>query len=321
MSSLKVSSIFNFNDWRSSVIIKLFNSLSKKKIEYVNPGMADILFVGPYDINSVKKRVVNSLFKKLNITQFPNIDIYSLKRKYNPIRIFFSFENYRYESIKADYYITPDLGVVNNNHLRFPFWKDCIDWSISEGIFRNRNTLNSHRFGSYWDLNNLLKPFGEDYLKKKREFCIISSHLIEPKKSIYLKFLQHFKVDGYGPYFNKTISNHNSSDFKIYDVLKNYSFNLCPHNSLYPGYYDEKIVNAFVSKSLPVTWADKNINFDFNDKAFINLIDYSSSNYEEICLLIKDENFLRKFSREPLLLKKPNLEEEKSFVLKILSNF
>ena len=87
-------------------------------------------------------------------------------------------------------------------------------------------------------------------------------------------------------------------DFKIYDVLKNYSFNLCPHNSLYPGYHDEKIVNAFISKSLAVTWADKNINFDFNDKAFINLIDYSSSNYEEICLLIKDENFLRKLPQK-----------------------
>jgi len=321
MSSLKVSTLFNFSDWSSSTLVKLFHSLSKKKIEYVDPKMADILFIGPYDINSIKRRVVNSLLKKLNITQFPNIDIYSLKRNYNPIRVFFSFENYRYESIKADYFITPDLGVTNNNHLRFPFWKDCIDWSSSEGIFRNHNTLNALRFGSYWDLNKLLNPFGEDFLKKKKEFCIISSHLTEPKKSIYLKFSQHFKVDGYGPYFNKRISNHNSSDFKIYDVLKNYSFNLCPHNSLYPGYYDEKIVNAFVSKSLPITWADQNINIDFNDKAFINLIDYSSSNYEEICSLIKDENFLRKFSKEPLLLNKPDLEKEKSFVLKILSNF
>jgi hypothetical protein len=203
--------------------------------------------------------------------------------------------------------------------LRFPFWKDCLDWSILENIYRDKNTLNARRFGSYWNVEKLLNPLGEDFLKKRREFCIITSNLIEPKKSLYLKFSQHFKVDGYGPYFNKNISNHNNSDFKTYDILKKYAFNLCPHNSLYPGYYDEKLVNAFISKSLPFTWADKNINFDFNDRAFINLIDYAPSNYEEICSLIKDDYFLKKFSTEPLLLKKPDLDKEKKFISQILS--
>jgi len=321
MTSLKISSLFNFDDWTSSVIFKLFNSLSKKKIQYVNADKADILFIGPYDINSIKKKTINFFLKKFKIEKFPNIDIYSLNRTYQPIRVFFSFENCRYESVKADYYITPDLGVVNENHLRFPFWKDCIDWSITENIYRDKDTLNSRRFGSYWDIEKLLNPLGDDFLKKKKEFSFITSYLTEPKKSIYLKFSEHFKVNGYGPYFNKNILNHNSSNFKTYDVLKNYAFNLCPHNSLYPGYYDEKLVNAFIAKSLPFTWADKNINFDFNDRAFINLIDYASSNYEEICHLIKDEVFLKKFSSESLFLKKPDLENEKKFVLKILSNF
>jgi hypothetical protein len=81
----------------------------------------------------------------------------------------------------------------------------------------------------------------------------------------------------------------------------------------------KKLVNAFISKSLPFTWADKNINFDFNDRAFINLIDYAPSNYEEICSLIKDDYFLKKFSTEPLLLKKPDLDKEKKFISQILS--
>ena len=60
---------------------------------------------------------------------------------------------------------------------------------------------------------------------------------------------------------------------------------------------------------------------DFNEKSFINLLDYTSSDYEEVCHLIKDQNFLKKFSNEPLLFKKPNLENEKIFIQKILSNF
>ena len=321
MTTIKISSLFNFADWNSSVIFKLFNSLSKKKIEYVDPDRADILIIGPYDINSVKKRSTNFLLKKLKLQEkFPNLDIYSFKRNYKPLRIFFSFENFRYDSIKADYYITSDLGVSSENHLRFPSWKDYIDWSVSEDIYRDKNTLNSYRFGSYWNLDDLIKPLGEDFLRRKKEFCIFTSHLVEPRKSIYLKFSKNFNVDGYGPYFNKSIKNHNSSEFKTQNILKDYAFNLCPQNSLYPGYYTEGLVNAFVSKTLPVTWADKNINLDFNEKSFINLLDYTSSNYEEICQLMKDQYFLKKFVTEPLLLQKPDLKNEKLFVQKILSN-
>jgi len=57
MTTIKISSLFNFADWNSSVIFKLFNLLSKKKIEYVDPDQADILIIGPYDINSVKKKI------------------------------------------------------------------------------------------------------------------------------------------------------------------------------------------------------------------------------------------------------------------------
>jgi len=321
MTTIKISSLFNFADWNSSVIFKLFNSLSKKKIEYVDPDQADILIIGPYDINSVKKRSTNFLLKKLKLQEkFPNSDIYSFKRNYKPLRIFFSFENFRYDSIKADYYITSDLGVSSENHLRFPSWKDYIDWSVSEDIYRDKNTLNSYRFGSYWNLDDLIKPLGEDFLRRKKEFCIFTSHLVEPRKSIYLKFSKNFNVDGYGPYFNKSIKNHNSSEFKTQNILKDYAFNLCPQNSLYPGYYTEGLVNAFVSKTLPVTWADKNINLDFNEKSFINLLDYTSSNYDEICQLMKDQYFLKKFVTEPLLLQKPDLNNEKLFVQKILSN-
>jgi hypothetical protein len=78
MTTIKISSLFNFTDWNSSVIFKLFNILSKKKIEYVAPDQADILVIGPYDINSVKKRTTNYFlkrFKRLKLEEkFQNFD-------------------------------------------------------------------------------------------------------------------------------------------------------------------------------------------------------------------------------------------------------
>ena len=79
-------------------------------------------------------------------------------------------------------------------------------------------------------------------------------------------------------------------------------FNLCPHTFSTPGLYSSDVSDAFLS-GLPVTWADKNINCDFNKNAFINLIDYQYENFSEIINYLKDDNFLKKFVKEPLILK------------------
>jgi hypothetical protein len=98
----------------------------------------------------------------------------------------------------------------------------------------------------------------------------------------------------------------------------NYAFNLCPENSLFPGYYTEKIPEAFLGNSLPLTWADSNVYEDFNKKSFINLLEHTKDNFTEIFELIKEDSYLKKFTNEPLLIKKPNLDNEINFVRKIL---
>ena len=136
---------------------------------------------------------------------------------------------------------------------------------------------------------------------------------------MYSHISKDFIIDGYGPYFDKKIKNHNDSKFNKREILKKYAFNLCPENSLFPGYYTEKVPEAFLSKSLPISWMDNNVTFDFNEKSFINLLNYSKDNYLGIISLLKDDNFLKKFTDEPLLLKEPNLENEILFVKKIIN--
>jgi hypothetical protein len=322
MSALKISYLW-FDPFKDTIFFHLVKKLSKKKIELVSADKADILFIGPLELFSFRRKLLNFFLKKTSSLKinnfFDNIDIYSFNRNYKPLRVFISYENVRHNLIKSDYYITSDLGIEDKNHFRFPSWKDYIDWS-HEGIVRNNDTLNSRRFGFYWKMDDLLNPQGNDFMKKNRKFCLFTSHFIEPRKSIYELIKKHFDVDGYGPYFDKHIKNHNSSDFKTYDIMKNYAFNLCPQNSLFPGYYTEGVVNAFLSNSLPVTWADHNIKIDFNEKAFVNLIDDSSGGYKNICESLKDDNFLKNYAYEPILKKKIDLDLEKNFIGKILAN-
>jgi hypothetical protein len=54
--------------------------------------------------------------------------------------------------------------------------------------------------------------------------------------------------------------------------------------------------------------------------AFVNLFDYVEDDFNSIMNSLKEINFLQKFTREPLLLSKPNLDKEKNFVEKILKN-
>jgi hypothetical protein len=103
--------------------------------------------------------------------------------------------------------------------------------------------------------------------------------------------------------------------------MKNYAFNLCPENSMFPGYYSEKVLDAFIAKCLPVTWADSNIRIDFNQNAFVNLNEYMDHSIKDLFVLLKDDQFLLKYTKEPLLLDKPNLNFENKFVANILSNF
>jgi hypothetical protein len=319
MQTLKLSYLWN-PFFEETVIYHLIKKLSKKKIEITLPSKADLLIIGPYNIRTYTKKIIDSIKKKIDLEKyFKNIDLLSL-RSYQPLKIFYCSENVPLDSYKADYYISTNIGVhrCENNHLRFPHWKEHIDWS-HEDISRDTNTGNARRFGSFYKIEDLMIPQGEEFLKKKN-ICFFSTHLNEPRKSFYLNFSKNFTVDGYGPYFDKSTKNHNVSGYKKKDIMKNYAFNLCPENNMYPGNYTEKILDSFIGKCLPISWADNNINEEFNKKAFINLNNFLNSDMQELFKSLREESFLREYTKEPLLFKKPSLNIEKNFFEKILSN-
>jgi hypothetical protein len=317
MKAIRVSSV-NTIDIQNTVIFNLIKILSKKEIKIVDPNNCDLLFVGPYHYFSVKEKLFRGLNKNKFFSQPLNLVKFLLKRKIQPIKIFYSSENFRHNIINSDFSITCDLGVCDQNHLRMPPWKEHIDWS-HEGISRNNNVQNAKRFGLFHKIESLQNPLSDEFLKRKRKICLITTHLNEPRGSIYKYFSKQFTVDGYGRYFDSKIKNHNESSFIKKDLMKNYAFSLCPENSLYPGYYTEKITDAFSAKCLPITWADSNVSLDFNINAFVNLIEHVKDNYYSICNLLKDDSYLKKYAKEPLLLKKVDLENEKKFVQIILS--
>ena len=163
----------------STLVFNLIQKLSNKEIVFTNPRSADILFIGPYDLLSFQNKIINSLTRRLKINKQikKKIEYFrqsTILRKNQPIKIFLNHENFRHDEVESDFTISFDLAVNNPNHIRIPIWKENIDWS-NHGIKRKVKFiidgkkycyLNILRFGYFYNMNDLLKPQGDSFLKK-----------------------------------------------------------------------------------------------------------------------------------------------------------
>ena len=173
MQTLKLSHLWD-PFFQETVIFHLIKKISKKKIEITSPNKADLLVIGPHNLNSYGRKIVTSIKKRINLEKyFKNIDLLSL-RSYQPLKVFYCTENVSLDSYKADYYISHNYTLKINDHkyLRFPKWKEDIDWSHEE-IFRDLNIGNAKRFGSWHKIEALTAPQGDEFLKKKEKFVFL----------------------------------------------------------------------------------------------------------------------------------------------------
>jgi hypothetical protein len=225
--------------------------------------------------------------------------------------LFHTTENARYEP--ADFTIGFDLGVTDERHFRMPLWWTSIDWS-RQGV-RNVPTP---RIRKLIDIETLMRPLSEGVLQRPRKAAFFTTHMLQPRETIFSELSQAIEIDGYGPYFDSRIAHHNSGSIFKDDILQGYMFNLCPENSMYPGYYTEKVPEAFGCGCIPITWADQNIAREFNQGAFINLADFAATGYREGFKRELRAESLARLVSTPLLHKAPDFANLLLFVQKII---
>jgi hypothetical protein len=85
-----------------------------------------------------------------------------------------------------------------------------------------------------------------------------------------------------------------------------------------PGYYTEKIPDAFAAGCIPITWCDQNVSHDFNPNAIINMASFASTGYVEGLREMVQPQSLNRILNEPLLLKRPSLDNMKFFLEKMI---
>jgi hypothetical protein len=83
---------------------------------------------------------------------------------------------------------------------------------------------------------------------------------------------------------------------------KKFWFNLCFENDFYPGYVTEKILEAWLAKSIPIYWGSDANNI-LNPKAYVNFNDFLSVNefIKFISELYSDEKRMIEMIKQPIL--------------------
>ena len=100
--------------------------------------------------------------------------------------------------------------------------------------------------------------------------------------------------------------------------IKRYKFTIAFENQTSPGYVTEKILHAFLVKSIPIYWGDPDVTEYFNPESFINC--HAFHNFDEVIQYIKEVD-----SNERLyykhLFSPPFLPSSKLYNLRIGSIF
>lgn len=311
MRRVRISTTGCPSDYSHGLLPIIAQSLGYQ-LDWVKPSLADLLILGPFMKPDAKK--LKWCPKPLRPMVQSAIDL-APSRASGPLRVFHSAENLRHDTIPADYSISFDLNISSTNHFRLPYWMEMIDWS-HEGIVGNQNP----RYGQLMKIERLMQPLGNRFLQKKRATAFLSSHIREPRKTLFDAVQKVMPITGFGAHFNQNIKGHHLSGFLKQELLQEFGFNLCPENNMYPGYYTEKIPEAFFADCLPITWTDENVKVDFNPNAFINLASMTWCDYAPLKEIINSSQTLEGYTSQALLLDAPSIFPFRDFVKRILED-
>lgn len=267
----------------------------------------------------------NNFFTDLLKTIIPNIEVIPLSNDTDLLiytcfghehyqtnraktkKIFYTGENIRPNFNECDYSLTFDFNDYDGKNCRLPLWMLQIDW------FNKQN----------YDNPNFVLPLDQinDNIfinTQKTRFCATIFNTDSPYRFETLnKLSTHKTVDAYGkPHGNWFYGEDNK-----YKILSNYKFSICYENTLYPGYFTEKLFHAKTAGTVPIYWADSNISKDFNTKSFINLYDFDNNVdklIEYIKIVDQDNILYNEYKEQKLFNNLPTLTNIINFFKQIL---
>jgi hypothetical protein len=138
-------------------------------------------------------------------------------------------------------------------------------------------------------------------LGRSKDFAVVASNP-EQVRGHFIRNLQKVEnVEIFGK-LGRQISNKD-------EILKQFNFNICFENDLYPGYVTEKAIEAYLSGCIPV-WRGNDSGEFFNKDAVIDVTNLSVIDaVREVQRISKDPELMTRMRTAPLLRKTIDLEK------------
>jgi hypothetical protein len=246
---------------------------------------------------------ISSKFSEKSMTRWLEHQhgINNLRNKKN-FNIWYTFENRRPSIENFDLTISFDTENFDSRNFYFP-----LIWLYT--CISNTSPIAPHHKITMQECS-LPRNLNSDIIDSKIGFASSFINNPQPYRIAAINKLEKIgEISKYGRSVGRYVQD------KI-STANQYLFNICFENDLYPGYVTEKVLEAWIAKTIPIYWGmDKND--ILNPKAIVNLYDFQNLNdfCEYIYELKKDENRLLEMLNQPLLQKTLDTEELYRFIL------
>jgi hypothetical protein len=199
--------------------------------------------------------------------------------------------------------------LIKTNYDRFGYIPnyDC----ILSGRFTNfeKKTVNFPLFLAYIESNKLINHLHKvnniTNVPKKLICAVISNGEAMHRNYILNKLEENFNIDYAGKYRNNidiVAGGFLSND--LINLYSQYKFVICIENAKQETYITEKIVNGFLSGSIPIYWGSPAVTEYFNENRFINICNLQNDTIElvisKIKMLIENDDEYLKIVNEPI---------------------
>lgn len=237
-----------------------------------------VIFNAPPELSDI---IIGSCFGG-SISRYKNV---------KATKIFFTGENIRPNLSDYDYSLSFDIDSYNGKNIRLPLWLLYIDWW----------TCNNEDI-SLTELNTIFEP--TDVYSRDKFCSIVIGNPVKNRLDVVSALSSYKPVDKFGSAFN------NRFEGKKLDLLKNYRYNICFENSIYPGYHTEKFLQAKLAGCIPIYYGADTLGMDFNENCGINYNNFNSATelMEYIIELDENEEKFVQLASQPLFKSKPNID-------------
>lgn len=265
----------------------------------------DVHFYGCYPNENFMKKLKSYILSKFSNKGMVNwlnsqqgIRIPLKKDEFN---VWVTFENRRPPHTNYDLTLSFDFDTFNETNFYFPLIYQYMD------IKGNRSTYAKHKISPGTAM--LQRSISKNQLLQKNSFAVSFINNPHPIRLKALSALAEIdKVATYGRYVN------NYADDKL-SISEKFWFSLCFENDLYPGYVTEKVLEAWLSWTIPLYWGNDACGI-LNPKAIINLANFLSMEefVNHVSKLYLDRDQMINMINQPLFVKDFKFEDLVNFI-------